>query len=66
LIFILEIKNKENLKKMHLENKIDHEIYEELLENFVILHENQFLALGLPEIFWRDLCMKLKDEVKSN
>ncbi len=48
---------------MHLKEKIDHEMYEELLENFIILHRNQFMALGLPEIYWRDLCMKLKDEV---
>lgn len=48
---------------MHLENKIQHEQYEELVSSFIQLHKTQFQALGLPEIYWRDLCMKLKDEV---
>lgn len=48
---------------MHLEDKIQHEQYEELVSSFIELHKSQFRALGLPEIYWRDLCMKLKDEV---
>ena len=48
---------------MHLTEKIEHENYEELMQYLVQLHENQFLACGLPRIHWRDLCMKLKDEV---
>ena len=48
---------------MHLEDKIDHEVYEQLVESFIELHQRQFEAIGLPKIHWRDLCMKLKDEV---
>ena len=46
-----------------MHEKIQHEKHEKLVSNFIQLHKSQFQALGLPEIYWRDLYLKLKNEV---
>ena len=48
---------------MHLQEKNQSSDYEELVSSFILLHKSQFQACGLPEIYWRELCFKLKDEV---
>ena len=48
---------------MNLKDKIINEVYDELAESFIELHKAQFVSSGLPEIHWKDLFMKLKEEV---
>ena len=48
---------------MNLKEKILNEVYDELAESFIELHKGQFVSSGLPDIYWKDLFMKLKEEV---
>ncbi len=42
----------------------DTDIFEKLVESFILLHRRQFQAIGLPKIYWRELFTKLTNEVE--
>jgi hypothetical protein len=42
------------------------ELFNELVQSFIALHSTQLKSSGIPEIYWRSLFQKLKDEVKFN
>ena len=48
---------------MNLTSKMQADENEELINTFKELHRNQLESIELPEIHWRDLYMKLKEEV---
>ena len=48
---------------MNLKRKLQAEMNEEFVTTFIELHRGQLESIGLPEIHWRDLYMKLKEEV---
>jgi len=48
---------------MNLLAKIAAEMTKEQIQLFIDLHKSQLLSLGLPELYWEDLYMKLKGEV---
>ncbi len=48
---------------MNLLAKIAAEMTKEKIQSFIDSHKLQLLSLGLPELYWEDLYMKLKGEV---
>lgn len=48
---------------MNLKRQLEAEMKEELVKTFIELHKGQLESIGLPEVHWRDLYMKLKEEV---
>lgn len=48
---------------MNLKRQLEAEMNEELVKIFIELHKGQFDSIGLPEVHWKDLYMKLKEEV---